>query len=204
MPDKLDIINECLVLTGNDPVAVAEDGSDEWLVASAAYEAAVRHMLDEHDWKFATRIVALGRTGASDDARFSDVYARPADALHIVWVRVSDAETTWRVIGNSIYVNGPDSVTAKVVIDKDPTRWPGLFVKALSCFVLGGIYRGLNEDPGEADTQEKKAEAYLMRARTRGDQEEPKRGMMKSRARLMRRRRRNETIYDTSPRWPYT
>lgn len=45
MVDKLVTINECLALTHNNPGNVEDDGSDECIVGSAAYETALRYML---------------------------------------------------------------------------------------------------------------------------------------------------------------
>ena len=44
MYDRLGIINHCLLNTGNNDVAVEDDGSSEWLVASSAYDYGVKYL----------------------------------------------------------------------------------------------------------------------------------------------------------------
>lgn len=90
--DKLGLINQMLSLTGNNTVAVYDDGSSEWEVGSAAYEHAFEYALDSHDWKQITTVVTLNPTGiAPADSEFDTAYAKPADCVHIIWVRVNQA-----------------------------------------------------------------------------------------------------------------
>jgi hypothetical protein len=72
----------------------------------------------------------------------------------------------------------------------DATAGTPTFVVALQCFVMSGIYRGLHEDAAEADKMWMAGEQYLQRARTRYDQQKPKRSFFNSRiaaVRLIRR-----------------
>lgn len=200
MADKLQIINECLVLTRNNVVNVADDGSDEWLVGSAAYETALRYMLGDHDWKFATQIAALTRVGDSDDEQYADAYAKPVNSLGIVWVRSGQYEIDWKIVGNRILVGAPGQVltgiAAKYVLEPDESAWPPGFVQALSSFVLSGVYRGLNEDLGAADNAWKAGEAFMAKARTRSDREQRPRAVLRSSI-LARRRGLLPGAYDT-------
>ncbi len=61
---------------------------------------------------------------------------------------------------------------------------------ALRTFVLAGIYRGLHKDPAEARQQEAAARMLLQEARTRSDQEEPKRAIFNQRITAARRVRK--------------
>lgn len=90
--DKLGLINQMLLMTGNNTVATAEDGSTEWDVCSAAYEHAFEYALDSHDWKQITTVKVLQPTGiAPGDSEFDTAFAKPADCVHIIWVRVNQA-----------------------------------------------------------------------------------------------------------------
>jgi hypothetical protein len=64
------------------------------------------------------------------------------------------------------------------------------FMTALRSFVLAGIYRGLHDDPTEARAEEQAAMALLQQARTRSDQEQPKRAVFNQRITASRRVRR--------------
>ena len=56
---KIDIINRALGRTGDNTVAVANDGSDEWNSASPAYDDALAYMIESHSWGFAMLTIVL-------------------------------------------------------------------------------------------------------------------------------------------------
>ena len=187
---KLGIINTCLGLTGNSTVNTEEDGSDEWTVASLAYEAAVSYLIASHDWKFQTDIVTLSRSGDADDDHYDDIYAKPAACLGLVWVKQNDCTLDWKIVADTIYTSRlttTDEVKAKVVLQGDPSTWNPMFVQSLYSLVRAGIYRGLNEDIAEAKSEEAAAQAYLAQARSRTDREDKPRPAFRSTA--LRRRR---------------
>lgn len=208
---KLDLINEALALSGNNLVAQADDGSDEWTVCSAAYEAGMEYMLDNHDWKQLTTVVTLNSTGTPPtDSQFDTAFVKPPDCIHIVWVRVNQSGGTggantgivYQVLGNQIVVNlnnGGTAPTTTPIVTLKYVQAPGgdagprmlrAFMTALRQFVMAGIYRGLHDDPAEARAEEKAAMALLAEARTRSDQEQPKRAIFNSRITASRRVRR--------------
>ena len=88
----------------------------------------------------------------------------------------------------------PYPVTMKYVSNlgalTDAQNGTPTFVLALKTFVMSGIYRGLHEDPGEADKVWMGAERMLQMARTRYDQQKPKRQFWNSRMTASRRIRR--------------
>lgn len=207
--DKLGLINDQLALTGNNLCATAEDGSDEWTVCSAAYEQAIEYMFDAHDWKQITTVSTLTASAtAPTDDQFDTAYAKPATCVHVIWVRLSDLPVVYQVLNNQIVLNAsggnpvaagttPGVVTMKYV-SADPPGSGGnaaqqmlrTFMTALGRFVMAGIYRGLHEDIGTARAEEATAKALLQEARTRSDQEQPKRAPFNSRISASRRVRR--------------
>lgn len=88
----------------------------------------------------------------------------------------------------------PYCVTIKYISNAgalcDSTSGTPTLVAALERFIVAGIYRGLHEDPGEADKAEAKANQLLQMARTRYDQQLPKRQFFNSRMAASRRIRR--------------
>jgi hypothetical protein len=187
---KLDLINTCLALTGNNHVDVEGDGSDEWAVAGLGYDAALKYLLGGHDWKFATQIVTLNRVGDSTDDNYTDAYAKPDNSLGLVWVRVAGVLANWRIVGNRILVNASDEVTAKYILLPTPEGMPLLFNAALEALVKAACYEGLNNDASEARNLRGEAEAKLALARTRSDREESPRKMFRSSLLAKRRRGR--------------
>src|SRR6185436_18658611 len=125
--DKLSRINAMLLLANENPVAVEDDGSNEWNVCNAGFQI-FEARLEQHDWKFATSVVALNRIGDSPDNLFDDAYAKPNGCLHLIWVRVNDVRPlTWRIIDNTICLSAgtlvAGAVTAKFVRDVDESKW---------------------------------------------------------------------------------
>ena len=88
----------------------------------------------------------------------------------------------------------PAQVTLKYISNSgflcDTTNGTPTLVLALECFIMSGIYRGLHEDPQEADKMWLAGEQMLQRARTRYDQQKPKRMFFNSRITASRRIRR--------------
>lgn len=189
--DKLSIINSELAKTGNNLVAVEDDGSDEWTACSPAFDDAVELTTERHTWNFGSNIVAVNRVGNSPDDLYDDAFAMPQGSLRLVWVRLNDASVDYKIIGNKICLSsGGGTVTAKIIVDPGSQNWPPIFAAVIRLHVRAAIYRGLHEDAAQADREEAKAEHMLQEARTVVDQNAPKRAMFNSRARSSRRVRR--------------
>lgn len=210
--DKVSLINSALALTGNNLVATADDGSDEWNVASPAYERALALMMEDHGWGFATKVVAnlAPSPTAPANVQWDTQYPLPNDLLHLIWVRVFSnapnigSQAPYDIEGGFLVLNAqggppppspaqtPATVSIKYLstTSADPANATPLFVVALQAFVMSGIYRGLHEDVGEADKMWQAGEMYSQRARTRYDQQKPKRAFWNSRITAARRVRR--------------
>lgn len=197
MPDKLATITDCLLLKGQFVPANEDDGSKEWNVCSAAYDHGVAHLLEEHDWKFSTAIEVLTRSGDSDDPDYDDAYSRPNGCLHIIWVRFASGEgdeyvpADYKIVGNQILLDDGDGIVkAKFVVEPDATEFPAMFNSALRELVYAGIESGLKHDAKQAAGHQAAADVFLQRARTRTDQQEPKRALFRTRHRSARLARR--------------
>jgi len=203
--DQLGVINQALILSGNEPRSAVNDGSDEWTVGSAAWDAAIEALFEEHDWGFLTNVQVLQRAGTPSDPWYADAYALPPDCMHVIWVRLAmsngnDAPVQYQILNNQIILNaagfGPPAppnptrgtVTVKYVSNGNgPETFTPLFMKALRFFVMSGIYRGLNEDFAEANALYQQGVAATAQARSRSDQQQPKRRFFNSRMRMTRR-----------------
>ncbi len=211
--DKLGICNSALLGTGDNLVAVADDGSDEWNVCSSAYETALAYIMEGHTWGFATQVATLQPSPtAPADTAWDTAYPLPADLVHLIWVRINqDSDDLnvgqpclYDILQGQLVVNaqgGPpppaDPVTPSFISIKyvsntysDPTLASPTFVMALQAYVVSGIYRGLHADITSADRAYQQAEFILQQARTRYDQQKPKRSFFNSRITAARRVRR--------------
>lgn len=189
--DKLSIIAGELAQTGDNIPAAADNGSDEWTVCSPAYDSAVAETIEGHSWNFDTNITALVRDGDSPDEVYDDAFAKPNACLHLIWVRLDGQTVDYKIINNQVCLNARGRpVTAKYILDQGAANWPALFVKVIAARVRAAIFCGLHEDPQTGLMWEKRADQFLAEARTRVDQESPKRAMFNSRARASRYTRR--------------
>ena len=88
----------------------------------------------------------------------------------------------------------PAAVTLKYVSNAgalcDSTAGTPMMIVALQQFIIAGIYGGLHEDPVEARNTYAGAKQMLQEARTRYDQQKPKRQFFNSRMAASRRVRR--------------
>lgn len=202
---KLEIINSALSQTGDNLVANADDGSDEWNSASPAYERALPYVIESHGWSWTTDMRTLQpATNAPSDDQYDTAYNLPPDLVHLILVRVDDRPCVWDLLNNQLVVNAqggppppqppspPVPVTIKGIFstNSDPTFATPTVVLVLQTLVMSGIYRGLHEDTGEADKMWAAGMHMLAEAKARHDMQKPKRALFNSRlraARLVRR-----------------
>lgn len=193
--DKLSIINTCLIRTGNNQVVFEGEGTPEWTSASDAYETELPLVLAEHNWGMATLQAPLEMIGASVDPRYKNQFRKPADCLQIISIL---GETGYPIeydlIDNAVVTNAA-ACRAKYVRRPVPEAWPPGFIEVLRMRIMSHIYRGLNEDPTEAQRMVVMAAAKMDEVRSRTDQEKPKRAVMVSRLRMARLNRRT-AMYD--------
>jgi len=207
---KLETVNSALAQTGDNLVAVADDGSVEWNACSPAYERALAVVTEAHPWNWVTDFRALqpSPTLPTDD-RYDTAYDMPDDLVHLILVRVNDRACQWDLLNGQIVVNargGPPPPTVPgvpfpVIIkgifstNSDPVNGTPTVVLALERFVMSGIYRGIHKDNAEAGRMFAEANAILANAKARHDMQKPKRAMFISRLRKARSTRR--------PDWPF-
>lgn len=213
--DKLSVINSALSQTGDNLVATADDGSDEWNVASPAYERALAYLIEGHGWSWATAVRTLQpASNAPSDDQFDTAYLLPADLVHLIWVRVGDLPSIWGLLDGQLVTNsqgGPPAPPAGTVTpavltikgifstDSDPVFSTPTFVASLQAFVMSGIYRGLHESSPDAATMYQEAMNLAQQARTRHDQQLSKRAPFNQRISSARRIRRPWPV--TPPGW---
>jgi len=217
---KVDVINSALAATGdNNPVAF-NDGSDEWNVSSPAYDRALGYTMEGHSWGYATQTIVLTPSSTPpQDADFDTAYPIPADCVHIIWVKINlntpsisnePRLALWKIAGTPagpvIVINAqggppppnPPVAPAQVTmyyISNSGQLCTSQFgtptvVLALQIFTMSGIYRSLHEDVAEGDKMWMMGERMLQNARTRYDQQKPKRQFFNSRIHAVRRIRR--------------
>lgn len=199
--DKLTVVNNALIATGNEPVTT-DDGSAQWIAASTAYDRMLPLVLYKHNWKFQTSTLQLPRLGASTYPGYSDIFQKPVDCLHLEnvwrtdlaaimppqygwlgvgWTAVMPPALDYKIIGDQIHCAAPNGVTALYVINSVAAiaANPG-FIETLTREVESLLYQGLNEDKDGAVATKKLAAEEIGEARSKTDQESPRRAAFRS------------------------
>lgn len=192
--DKLTILNNALRATGNNTVNVLNDPSDEYQVANAAFDRAVRFLTARHTWPFAVTNELLVRAPDTDNKsrRFSkNGFRLPVNTLHVKEVYLdTQIMTDYEILGGILSCPYNSEVYATVVQAPPESAWHPMAEEVLTLYVESGCLRGLNEDFTEARARENRAEALLEETRTVVDQQNPARNTYKSKIAAARRTRR--------------
>lgn len=210
LSDKLSLMNEALVMTGNTPVAMGDEQADEYIAASNAFDQEAGLLLYRRDWKFATRIVSLWRTGDSNFPGYADVFAKPNDCLYLQTVYRADQaamvyasqtpvmpsddvrppQLDYRIVGDHIHCVAPSgAICIYTPFPVGAQPWSMGFRAVLRLKCAAYICRSLNEDDSGAATYDRMAEMALAEASARSDSEMPRRSAFRSGMREARKRR---------------
>jgi len=128
---KTSIINKALTLVGAAPVTSIDDDTNNARVLSRVYEIALRSILSESKWNFATtraNLSLLSVTLPWYDTGENIVYQKPADMIRIF--SVNSPTAVWREEGDYI-ISDTSSLGVRYVYYLDnPSKYPGYFVDA--------------------------------------------------------------------------
>ncbi|MGO1160444.1 hypothetical protein ACTOV4_00630 [Brucella sp. C7-11G] len=192
--DKLTVINNALIATGNSTVNILHDSSDEYRVADNAFDRAIKFLTARHSWPFATTIEPLVRAPDSENVsrQFPENGFRlPTNAFHLKEVFYHQVPLTeYEIMGGILSCRYEDSVFAKVVRTPDTALWHPMAEEILTLMVEAGCQRSLNEDTREATNIDNRVEGLIMEARPHLDQQNPARNIYKSKVARARRMRR--------------
>jgi hypothetical protein len=191
VPDRLSVINDALVNTGNARVQTEFEDSDEWDVAKTGYDRFLPQLLEAHPWNFATTTEALVRLPDADNpsTRFpADLdgfaYSMPANCLWLEAVWRNGQPIDFEIVDDKI-CTGFDTdeveLVAKYVRQPSVDKISNLFWEAQRKFVESACLRGLNEENSEASRREQEAWLMLQKAANRSDQQQPRRNPRVSR-----------------------
>lgn len=211
--DKLTIMNQALIATGNDPVT-GDDGSPQYISASTAYDRALPLVMERGGWTFQSALnFNLPRIGASAYPGYTDIYGKPVDCLHLENVWRTDLapyvvpfpgfdsfgrgtmppQLDYKVIANQIHCYAPYGASCLYIQIPEPYgqsgTWPPGFAEAVTRQTEVYLLSGLNEDIDGAVKAQGQLNSDIAEARYRSDAEQPRRVAYRSRF-LERRRTR--------------
>jgi len=128
---RTEIVNKALTLVGANPIVSIDDDTQNARVVNRVYEIALKSILSETQWTFASRRKLLAQV--SDTLEWYDtgetyVYQRPNECIRIF--RSNDKSTTWREHGEFI-VSDVSGLGVEFVYYLDtPSKYPPSFVSA--------------------------------------------------------------------------
>lgn len=182
--DRLTVINDALIATGNNPLNVEFDGSEEWIAADSSYRRAVGYLLSRHTWSFATTTVRLaGRLPLSPHPFLDNAYELPSDCLHVETAFLGRRGLTeYEIVDNKLCCRFDQDVSVKYVRRAPPGQWPPRFAELVTMKVEELLFRGLNESLDAATARSREVEAVLRELTSMTDQQEPARAVFRSRS----------------------
>lgn len=194
--EKLVIINRALGATGNNKLNQLADPDflDEWDAANEGFGIAIDDLGSRHKWPFAKKIAAMVPAAEADNPseRFDFAYLQPTEALHVVAVLYNGhpMETGYEILGRYVCANLSSGLSLLYIWAPPDANWHPQAAVIIQLLTEAHILRELNEDFGEADKREARAEVRLFEARATVGQQEPARNLFRSGIAAARRRRR--------------
>jgi hypothetical protein len=187
--ERLTILQDALINTGNEPVVTEFDGSTEWMVVERAWNRALRYLIPAHPWNFANTTAALaGLLAESPHPTLDKAFALPADCL---WVEMAWLDGRplgeFEILDQKFCSRYDTDLRIKYVRLPLPTQFPPGFVEVLTMKIEEYIYRGLNEDLTAAQNRAKEVKIELDLLRSSLDRQEPARAVLRSRTAARRR-----------------
>lgn len=137
---KTDIVNKALTLAGAAPIVSIDDDTNNAETVRRVYESALRSVLSECKWNFATTRAALSEVVVTldfYDTGEENVYQKPTDMIRIYDVSPSNAR--WREEGDYIITDSDDFAVRYVYYLDTPSKYPMYFIDALIDKLVGDI-----------------------------------------------------------------
>lgn len=130
---KTDIINKALTMVGASPVISIDDDTNNARILSRVYEIALKSVLAECKWNFATKrsnLSAVVNTLDFNDIGEENVYAKPTDMIRIF--STNPVRAQWREEGDYIISDSSDLGVRYVYYLDTPSKYPIYFVEAFA------------------------------------------------------------------------
>lgn len=152
MASEVDICNLALARLGDDATVASIDPPDGSVQADHCkrfYPIARDALLEGFAWGFAIRRATLAAVASAATSAWDYAYARPADALTILAVQLSDAESDFETApyvveslttGQVVIRTDAETATARYVARiTDTTKYPAQFVDALAWLLASHV-----------------------------------------------------------------
>src|SRR3990167_4634405 len=131
---KTSLCNKALTLCGASPITAITDDTNNARALNRVYEIALKAVLTECRWTFATTRASLTLSSTAGTLPWTHdgeayVYVRPSTCLKIF--EVSSPYAVWREEGDTIISDTVDLGIKYVYYHDDPSKYPSYFLEAL-------------------------------------------------------------------------
>lgn len=176
MTSIVSICNLALSNVGKENIADLAENSTEAKLCKQFYDHVRDTVLQAYPWRFAGKTAALAEITNTKDKRWLYAYKRPVDCLKIL--RVNDEAMAdylpyadgavagghpYDVEGTTLFCDLSPAYLAYTERLEDPTKYPPLFVEALSWHLAVRLAMPLTRDP------KVRAEAYQLAMRMQNE-----------------------------------
>lgn len=187
--DRIQILNDALIGTGNSGLNVEYDGSPEWQAAEVAWRRTIQFMLSRHTWNFANTTAPLaGLLPSSPHPIYEYAFALPGDCLLVQSAYFGAAAVAeYEILDQKFCSRFDQDLVIKYVRAPAPDLWPPLFRELVTMKLEAHFLRSFNEDTDNARRRDAEAETLLADIRSQLDRQEPGRAILVSRTARRRR-----------------
>lgn len=169
---KTELLNKSLTLVGANPITSIDDDTNNARILSRVYEAALRSILSECKWNFATKRDKLTVSAQTFDWYYTGetyIYTKPSDIVRIFGT--NDDYATWREEGDYILSDTAGLGIVYVQYLDDSTKFPASFIEAFSDKLCSDIcFMVLNSASKAESFLEKYEKISLPKARSENAQ----------------------------------
>lgn len=185
MTSVISICNLALSNLGKDTITSLSEATAEARACNQFYEQARDALLQVYPWRFAGKTLALAELTNDKPGAWGYAYSRPVDCLKVRWVRPvyslddpspqtlqQEISNPHEIEGQTIYCNIPTAFLRYTSAATDPTKFPPLFVDALSWALTVRLAMPLTRDIKQRNDAYKLAQVARGEAETADANEE--------------------------------
>jgi len=163
---KTSLVNKALTIVGATPITNITDDTNNARIVNRVYEIALKSILGECRWNFATKralLVSSATTMAWYYTNEASVYVRPSECIRIFGTNDDDAE--WREEGDYIISDTTGLGIIYTYYLDDPSKYPSGFLEAFIAKLCSDIgYMIINDARIGASFLEKYEKVSLPKA----------------------------------------
>jgi len=154
MTSKVSICNLALANVAANPISSIDEASAEARACRLFYDHALDALLQRYPWEFAGSTQALAEVINTKPRKWGKAFRRPSDCLKVRRVTdelmLDDTDAIgvpYEVEGEVIFTDLPVAYLKYTSRQADPTKFPPLFVEALSWHLAVKLAMPLTRDP---------------------------------------------------------